>query len=153
MPFLDAVRSMRVSTADSVLCRTALPFWAWRSCSPKVSPRLFWFIYIRPKSWVWVWISSIYGASLLCVPQPGVCECTKALSRVRLCAAPWTITRQAPPSMEFSRQGYWSGLPFPPPGGSYQPRDQNHISMSPALAGGFFTTSATWEAGYKLNSP
>ena len=36
----------------------------------------------------------------------------KSLSRVRLCAAPWTIAYQAPPSMGFSRQEYWSGLPF-----------------------------------------
>ena len=35
------------------------------------------------------------------------------LSHVRLFAAPWTVARQAPLSMEFSRQGYWSGLPFP----------------------------------------
>ena len=39
----------------------------------------------------------------------------KSLSRVRLFAAPWTVARQAPPSMGFSRQGYWSGLPFPSP--------------------------------------
>ena len=37
-------------------------------------------------------------------------------SRVRLCATPWTVARQAPPSMGFSRQEYWSGLPFPSPG-------------------------------------
>ena len=39
----------------------------------------------------------------------------KSLSHVRLFAAPWTIAYQAPPSMEFSRQEYWSGLPFPSP--------------------------------------
>ncbi|CAN0516354.1 unnamed protein product [Rangifer tarandus platyrhynchus] len=39
-----------------------------------------------------------------------------SLSRVRLFETPWTIADQAPPSMEFSRQEYWSGLPFPPPG-------------------------------------
>ena len=39
----------------------------------------------------------------------------KLLSRVQLFATPWTAT-QAPPSMEFSRQEYWSGLPFPSPG-------------------------------------
>ena len=37
----------------------------------------------------------------------------KPLSRVRLFATPWTIAYQAPPSMGFSRQEYWSGLPFP----------------------------------------
>ena len=40
----------------------------------------------------------------------------KSLSRVRLFATLWTIARQAPLSMGFSRQEYWNGLPFPPPG-------------------------------------
>ena len=40
----------------------------------------------------------------------------KSLSHVRLFATPWTVACQAPPSMGFSRQEYWSGLPFPSPG-------------------------------------
>ena len=40
----------------------------------------------------------------------------KLLSRVRLFVTPWTVAYQAPPSMERSRQEYWSGLPFPSPG-------------------------------------
>ena len=36
-------------------------------------------------------------------------------SRVRLCATPWTAAHQAPPSLGFSRQEHWSGLPFPSP--------------------------------------
>ena len=40
----------------------------------------------------------------------------KSLSRVRLFATPWTVAYQASPSMGFSRQEYWSGLPFPSPG-------------------------------------
>ena len=40
----------------------------------------------------------------------------KLLSRVRLFATLWTVAYQAPLSMGFSRQGYWSGLPFPSPG-------------------------------------
>ena len=39
----------------------------------------------------------------------------KSLSRVRLLATPWTVARQAPPSMGFSRQEYWSGVPLPSP--------------------------------------
>ena len=39
----------------------------------------------------------------------------KLLSRVRLCATPWTAAHQAPPSMGFSRQEYWSGVPLPSP--------------------------------------
>ena len=40
----------------------------------------------------------------------------KSLSRVRLFVTPWTVACQAPPSMGFSRQEYWSGVPFPSPG-------------------------------------
>ena len=40
----------------------------------------------------------------------------KSLSRVRLFVIPWTVAHQAPPSLGFSRQEYWSGLPFPSPG-------------------------------------
>ena len=40
----------------------------------------------------------------------------KSLSHVRLFATPWAVAYQAPQSMEFSRQQYWSGLPFPSPG-------------------------------------
>ena len=42
--------------------------------------------------------------------------------------------------------GYWSGLPFPPPGDLPDPGIKPSSLLSPALAGGFFTTSATWEA-------
>ena len=44
----------------------------------------------------------------------------KSLSRVRLLATPWTTAHQAPPSMGFSRQEYWSGVPLPSPDSSYR---------------------------------
>ena len=47
--------------------------------------------------------------------------------------------------MGFSRQEYWGGLPCPPPGDLPDPGIKPESLMSPALAGGFFTTSATWE--------
>ena len=40
----------------------------------------------------------------------------KSLSHVQFFATPWTVAYEVPPSMEFSRQEYWSGLPFPSPG-------------------------------------
>ena len=46
----------------------------------------------------------------------------KLLSHIRLFATPWTVAYQAPPSMGFSRQEYWSGLPFPSPGDLPDPR-------------------------------
>ena len=49
-------------------------------------------------------------------------------TRVWLIETPWTVTHRAPLCMGFSRQKYWSGLPFPPPGESFQPRDQTRFS-------------------------
>ena len=48
--------------------------------------------------------------------------------------------------MEFSRQEYWNELPLPPPGYLPHPEIYPTSLLSPALAGRFFTTSATWEA-------
>ena len=59
---------------------------------------------------------------------------------------PWTVARQAPVSMGFSRQENWSGLPCPPPGDLPNPAMEHMSLTSPAVAGGLFTTSATWEA-------
>ena len=50
-----------------------------------------------------------------------MCYRTKSLSRVQFCVTPWTLTRQAPLFMGFSKQEYWSGLPFPPPRGLPNP--------------------------------
>ena len=61
-------------------------------------------------------------------------------SRVQLCATPWTVARQAPLSMGFSRQEYQNGLPCPPQGDLPDPRIEFMSLKSPALAGGFFTT-------------
>ena len=59
----------------------------------------------------------------------------------------WTVAHQVPLSpMLFSRQEYWSRLPCPTPGDLLDPGIEPVSLVSPALAGGFFTTSATWEA-------
>ena len=73
-------------------------------------------------------------------------EQVKSLSRVRLFVTPWTVAHQAPLSMGFSRQEYWSGLPFPSPGDLPDPGIEPVSLMSIALVGGFFTTNTTWEA-------
>ena len=59
---------------------------------------------------------------------------------------PWTVAHQAPLSMGFSRQEYWSGLPYLPLGDLPMPRIEHMSLTSPALAGMFFTTTTTWEA-------
>ena len=43
------------------------------------------------------------------------------VTHIQLFVTPWTVAHQAPPSMEFSRKEYWSGLPFPPPGDLLDP--------------------------------
>ena len=55
-------------------------------------------------------------------------------------ATPWTVARQAPLSMGFSRQEYWSGLSFPSPGGLPDPGIEPEFPVSPALACGLFTS-------------
>ena len=71
-----------------------------------------------------------------------VCVCVCALSHVPLFAQLWTIAHRVPLSMGFSRQEYWSELPFPPPGDLPDPGIKPMSPASPALAGGFFT--AEW---------
>ena len=65
-------------------------------------------------SWTRYYIHiSLHQYKLLLQPQKVK---VKSLSRARLFATPWTVAYQAPPFMGFSRQEYWSGLPFPSPG-------------------------------------
>ena len=61
-------------------------------------------------------------------------------------AATWTVVCQVPLPTEFSRQEYWSRLPFPTSGDLSDPEIESVYLVSPALVGGFFTTGATWEA-------
>ena len=70
----------------------------------------------------------------------------KFFSRVQFFATPWTVVYQAPLFMGFSRQEYWGGLPFPSPGDLPDQEIEQPSTVSPALASGFFTSSATWEA-------
>ena len=70
-----------------------------------------------------------------------VCVCgLSRFSHVQLSATPWTVARQAPLSVGFSRQEYWSGWPFPSPGDLPNPGVEATSLMSPALTGGFFST-------------
>ena len=69
------------------------------------------------------------------------CVHAQSLTCVQLFATPWTVAHQAPLSMQFSRQEYWSGLPFPPPGDLLDPRIELTSPASAAQAGGFFTTT------------
>ena len=82
--------------------------------------------------------------------------CWCVLSRfscVRFCATPWTAACQAPLSMGFSRQEYWSGLPCPSPGDLPDPGIKPMSLTSPAVASGFVRTSTTWHTLQFLQKP
>ena len=72
--------------------------------------------------------------------SPCMCVCVYVLSCVQLFASTWAVARHAPLSVGFSRQGYWSGLPFPSPGHLPDPGIE---PISPALEGKFFTTESS----------
>ena len=89
----------------------------------------------------------LYIMVFKCHSMTGYIMCAWVLScfsHVWLFATLWTVISQAPLSMEFSRQEYWSGLPCPLPGDLYGPRIKPVSLMSPALTDWFFTTRTTW---------
>ena len=82
-----------------------------------------------------------------------VCLCAKSLQLCpTLCDSMDYIVFQSPLSMGFSRQEYWRGLPCPPPGDLLDPEIKPTSIISPALADGFFTTSATWEEKLEIRA-
>ena len=72
--------------------------------------------------------------------------CAQSLSRVRLLVTPWTGARQAPLSMAFFKQEYWSGLPFPPPWGTPNPGIELMYLVTPKIASGFFSPLSHWRS-------
>ena len=76
-----------------------------------------------------------------------MCACMlSCFSHIQLFVTLWTVAREDPLSLEFSRQNYWSGLPCCPPGDPPDPGIEPKSLVSPAWADGFFTTSTNWEA-------
>ena len=72
----------------------------------------------------------------------------KSLSRVQFLATPWTVAYQAPPSLGFSRQEYWSGLPFPSPGDLPNPGIE---PGSPVLQADALPSEPPGKSKYKIN--
>ena len=96
-----------------------------------------------------IFLGRLLGSLYLQGPSHGKGVCVLAQSFVSYSAILWTIAHQALLSMGFSRQEYRSGLPCPPPGGLPNPGIEPVSLVSPALGGGLFITSATWE-GHSL---
>ena len=98
------------------------------------------FLPIRNTHYDFVWMRN----KLLWVGEV-FCYSSFAFEHAQSCltlVTPWIVAHQAPLSMEFSRQEYWSGLPFPPPGDLPDWEIEPTSLVSPLLAGGFFTS---WE--------
>ena len=123
-----------------------IPFFT--SLQPLSQSYLLFWLYCLPSSLIkplWLhWTTQILHNSLsisrALTPSAKSLFITHACSVTESCptlCAPWTLARQAPLSMGFPRQEYWSGLPFPPPVDLSHPGIQ---PVSPTLAGRFFTT-------------
>ena len=92
------------------------------------------------------WITNV-GNNWITMKRVSILSC---FSHVWLCDPMDCRPPGSSLSMGFSRQEYWSGLPCPPPGGLPNPGIKPKSLTSPALAGGFSTTSITWEAHNKM---
>ena len=99
-------------------------------------------------------ISNVFLVEVFClISLPtafAVCCCSVAKSYLILCDPMEYITHQAPLSMEFSRQDYWSGLPFPSPGDLYDPRIKPE---APTLAGRVFTIEPLGKPAFSFIFP
>ena len=91
--------------------------------------------------------TSALQGTLRQVETPYIVCMLSHFSCVQLFVTLWIVAHQALLSMGFSRQDYWNALPCPPPRDLPNPRIE---PASPALAGGFFTTSAIWKAPYHI---
>ena len=104
-----------------------------------IQSRNEWFVVMQNKR-RWHFKSMIFWFAVSsCVHA---CQVTSVVSNSAIL---WTVAHQAPLFMGFSRQEYWSGLPCYPPGDISDPGVESSSLMSSALAGGFFTASATWD--------
>ena len=128
----------------------------WSGCKHRLNCRgVFWEPWVgnfrrwkhqKSQKFFLVFLSCFSTARGKCFTLNCACCMLSRFRRVWLCATLWTVVHQAPVSMGFSRQEYWSRLKCPPPGDLPDPGIKLSSFMSPALADGFFTTSATWEA-------
>ena len=140
---------------------------AVRVCVPCLSTGLWWFAgnlchslayrCITPVS-VYICAScSPYGCGFLSkfplsIRIPVILDSSSSCLVAKSCPTFGTVTHQAPLSMGFLKQEYWSGLPFYFPGDLPNPGIKPTFLVSSALAGGFFTTSATWESPYRTRA-
>ena len=85
---------------------------------------------------IYFFIPTYVCVCVVCV----MCVCTYQLSCIRLFVTPWSVAGQAPLSMGFPREEYWSGLPFPTSGELSNPEIKSTSPASPTVVGRFFTS-------------
>ena len=126
---------------------TTSPFRIWNSSAVIPSPPLALFIVMLPKAHLtlYTWMS---GSISLPTIYLDLCVHVKLLQLCPALCHVMDVTYQAPQSMGFSMQENWNGLPRPTLGDLPDPGIEPESLMSPALAGGLFTTNATWEAPF-----
>ena len=93
----------------------------------------------------------VHLAAICLKSPPSLLHCIYMLSFVWHFVTPWTVTCQASLSTGFSRQEFWSGLPFPFPADLPDPGIEPESSASPPLAGGFLTTEPSGKSHTYLN--
>ena len=121
---------------------------------------MFWKVQVEQDFEFYVKESEIYSSGnfsplkVLGIGTPVFCVLSCS-SHVWLFVTPSTVARQAPLSIKFSRQEYWSGLPCPPPRHLSNPGIEPTSLISPVLAGSFFTSITTWSSVLRgsLNPP
>ena len=107
----------------------------WSSSSgPKQGKVLLGFLPLEHVLGLNIRLNPVFDSVCVCV-----CARVQSLSRIWLFVALWTVAHQAPLSVRFSRQEYWSGLPYLPPGDLPDPGIEPISLASPALADRFFT--------------
>ena len=116
------------------LCQTHAPSFPFSITSPSYS-----LTSIQPLCWFLYYGKWVFSCTFMC-KSVSLREGGFMFGRVWLFATPWTVACQAPLSTEFSRQEYWSGLPFPMPGDIPNPGIEPTSLVSPALADRFFTS-------------
>ena len=123
--------SQHVVNTDIAVCQHSWQLWDIVQVYPGMCPQVGWWV-----TWVWVY-ASLWDDSILpykvTVTKLYFCMCSVAQSCLSLCK-PVDVAHQAPLSMEFSRQEYWSGLPFPSPGDLPGSAIEPVSLASPALA-------------------
>ena len=146
-PSLPDIHLGQIMTSQWMIFRSSWLWWRminnkeklWLKCTFKIFFTTKTFIHCH---WRVNWCN-YYGSTLSNKLNMLISVCMLSLfSRVLLFATPWTVARQDPLSMGFSRQEYWSGLPFPSPGDLYHPGVKLYVSYVSHIAGRFFSAES-----------